>query len=94
MALGNITTIPDSALLDIVRLILSRPGPLTSFDRTELEQVNREFQRREPDQRNEKRREQYPVRRMRQRIQAALQVQGQIQDQVQVQNGGQNGGGK
>lgn len=51
--LGDISKLSDLELLNIVNLILSRPGPVTSFDETELQQINDEAVRRQRDARGE-----------------------------------------
>lgn len=68
----DLTAIPDASLLDMVRLILSEPGPLTPHQRWELDLINEEFRRRELPERNGRRREQYAVRRLRQRLEIAI----------------------
>ncbi len=70
--LGDITKIPDDGLLDLVRLILSRPGDLTAFDRTELDQINREFRRREPGEQARRRQEHARMRETREAIRQAV----------------------
>jgi hypothetical protein len=64
----DLTGIPETGLLDMVRLILSKPGPLTDTDRRELEQINQEITDRDKDGAREARREQYKVRRLRLKI--------------------------
>jgi hypothetical protein len=63
-----LTGIPETGLLDMVRIILSKPGPLTDTDRRELEQINQEITDRDKLGEREARREQYKVRRLRQKI--------------------------
>lgn len=53
----DLTSIPETGLLDMVRLIIGRPGPLTKQDRAELEAINREFERRDKEAGLAKRRE-------------------------------------
>lgn len=40
---GSLTRCSETELLDYVRLILSKPGPLTHRDCTELDQINDEI---------------------------------------------------
>jgi len=44
---GNLRKISDAELLNYVKLILNRPGIMTSYDYTELTQIDNEFRRRE-----------------------------------------------
>jgi hypothetical protein len=64
----DLTGIPETGLLDMVRLILSKPGPLTDTDRRELERINQEITDRDKVGALEARRAQYKVRRLRQKI--------------------------
>ena len=45
--LGPLTNLTDDQLLNYTATILSRPGELSAFDLTELEQLNFELLRRE-----------------------------------------------
>jgi len=69
----DLTGIPELGLLDMVRLILSVPGPITDRHRQELEQINQEIERRDKAQALEARRAQYKVRRLRQKIRQRIQ---------------------
>ena len=72
----DLRDIPELALLDIVRLILSKPGALSERDRAELYVVNRELARRELEsiraQKLAARRERYKVNRLEKLIREAL----------------------
>jgi len=69
----DLTGIPELGLLDMVRLILSVPGPLTDRHRQELQAINSELERRDQIEARQARREQYQVRRLRQKIQQRIQ---------------------
>jgi len=43
---GDLTKCTDNDLMEIFLLILSRPGAMTAFDRTEIHQIDVELTRR------------------------------------------------
>lgn len=47
MSFHNIRDYSDTDLLELVRDILAKAGPLTGIDKVELAEINHEFQRRD-----------------------------------------------
>lgn len=72
MTRRELAGIPEAGLLDLVRLLLSKPGDLSRKDRANLYAVNRELGRREKGMRNARRRERYRVAVLEKRIRKEL----------------------
>jgi hypothetical protein len=66
--LGDLTGIPEDALLDMVRLIVSKPGEISREDRANLYQVNAELAKRDHASRKARRKQVTELRKMRRAI--------------------------
>jgi hypothetical protein len=62
------TQVSEDGLLDVVRLILSHPGELDRGQREQLEAINREIAKREPEERRRYKREKMRGYRLRDKL--------------------------